>query len=148
MRLNYLDSIGFCKARCQDTDVVVTGRLVYLGAGRYCVQQNIDMSLMGDSYTAFRTDNIFVDITSICEFTKMYAKDDIPVFNNDVIQDQNDNRYYVYWDSVRSAYLYTPLTDGAKVSGLDITTTDVIGNILLDADGPRLDEEGFNIWQD
>ena len=35
MRLNYLDSIGYCKALCQDTGTTVTGRLVYFGAGRY-----------------------------------------------------------------------------------------------------------------
>ena len=59
MRLNYLDSIGYCKALCQDTGTTVTGRLVYFGAGRYCLQQGVDLSLNGDTYTAFRTDNIF-----------------------------------------------------------------------------------------
>lgn len=147
MRLDYLNSIGFCKARCQDTNVIVTGRLVYLGAGRYCVQQNVDMSLMGDTYTMFRTDNIFVDITTICEFTKMYAQNDEPVFNNDVIEDSSGNRYYVYWDSVKSAYLYTPLSDTGRVTGLDITTTKVVGNIILDTENQKFDEDGYLNWE-
>ena len=65
MRLNYLDSIGYCKALCQDTGTIVTGRLVYFGAGRYCLQQGVDLSLNGDTYTAFRTDNIFINITRV-----------------------------------------------------------------------------------
>ena len=133
MKLHYLDSIGFCKALCQDTGTVVTGRLVYFGAGRYCLQQSVDLSLNGDSYTAFRTDNIFVDITTICEFTKMYAKNDTPVFNNDIIQDNFGNTYYVYWDQIKAAYKYLPLSEITdKVPNLDRATTTVVGNIILE----------------
>lgn len=134
MRLNYLESIGYCKALCQDTGTVVTGRLVYFGAGRYALQQGIDLSVNGDTYAAFRTDNIFVNITTVCEFTKMYSKDDTPVFNNDIIQDELGNTYYVYWDQIKSAYLYLALTNDITTAApnLDITKTTVVGNIILD----------------
>ena len=133
MRLNYLDSIGYCKALCQDTGTIVTGRLVYFGAGRYCLQQGVDLSLNGDTYTAFRTDNIFINITTVCEFTKMYARNDTPVFNNDIIQDDLGNTYYVYWYQVKSAYLYLPLTEVSPTEiQLDIGKTTVVGNVILD----------------
>ena len=106
MRLNYLDSIGYCKALCQDTGTIVTGRLVYFGAGRYCLQQGVDLSLNGDTYTAFRTDNI---------------------------QDDLGNTYYVYWDQIKSAYLYLPLTEVSPTEiQLDIGKTTVVGNVILD----------------
>lgn len=132
MRLSVLDSIGFCKARCIDTGDIIQGRLVYFGAGRYCLQQNIDISMFGDNYTAFRTDNYFVDITTICEFTKMYAANDVPVFNNDIIADKDNNTYYIYWDAVKSAYLYMPISNKSSDTPLDITKTYVVGNIILE----------------
>ena len=132
MRINSLDSIGFCKAVCQDTGQIVQGRLVYFGAGRYCLQQNIDVSLSGDGYTAFRTDNYFIDITTVCEFTKMYAADETPVFCYDIIMDDAGNLYYIYWDAVKSAYMYKAFSKTASSIPLDITKTTVIGNVVIE----------------
>lgn len=134
-RLSYLDSIGYCKARVYNSKDVCTGRLVYNGAGRYLLQNVTDAYSTNyrDSYMGYNTTSVFVDVTTICEFTKMYAKGGVPVFNNDVIQDDNGILYYICWDEVKSAYVYIALSEDERQShSLDINTTEVVGNMVID----------------